>query len=642
MLRIRSTASPKKINKGFFADENTKLRIRPNADVHKHVKGDYLDGGHGFIDWCEDNVRVPIYPEGATAATWCPIKDLPREKNPITGRSYRGIWEEQKRIFIEALRMKKGRFVYRTIVLCWMRGEGKSLIACLIQLWKFFNFPRQQIMLGANSRDQVKFVHYDIMRDIILNSPNLVMAVGTKNIQEKEIRLRDEKGRIVSIIRSISSFSGIVSNITGFTFSEIFDMKNPKFFVQLDGSTRNIPNALGVIDSTVSEKTHVLYKLYTAASSGKTTTVYFSYRSSPKGKQEDYWNPHMTQEQLDDYKAKFPFGEFERYFQNLWTAGRVRVLTDIMIEEMGVIGARGSVMNHADVLTVLKEKEKIENQKKVVERKGLLQDLMEKDERIKEAAKPLKFVDEVYQLKISISSKLMTSLEDLNRIGDLLDTDWIVGAGIDMSDPMAIRSAARTVLIFVAKGLPGSRSRPYIYTEQESAPKYVYFVLHVEAVKTHSLNDIKVLLEEAHDEYLGIDVICGERWGIWDLESWCEERDILLDALYPTYARQREAFKEIYDVFSEGRIKSPVVPLVGSKGEDILREEASIFDHDPDRRWFGSPEKAEKSGVQDDVMYGLAWGLYGGRMLGAADLRPRIQTPFFGMFLPNQALQSAA
>ena len=107
-------------------------------------------------------------------------------------------------------------------------------------------------MLGANSKDQVKFVHFDIMRDIIINSPNLLRIVGRRNLQEKEIRLKDSKSNIVSVIRSISSFSGIVSNITGYTFSEIFDMKNPKFFTQLDGSIRNIPNAMGVIDSTVS------------------------------------------------------------------------------------------------------------------------------------------------------------------------------------------------------------------------------------------------------------------------------------------------------------------------------------------------------------------------------------------------------
>ncbi len=104
------------------------------------------------------------------------------------------------------------------------------------------------------------------MTDIILNSPKLLKDLGGKtNIKEKEIRLRDAEGNVKSIIKPISSFTGIVSNITGYTFSEIFAMKNPRFFTQLDGSIRNIPNALGCIDSTVSDKNHVLYKIYTNA-----------------------------------------------------------------------------------------------------------------------------------------------------------------------------------------------------------------------------------------------------------------------------------------------------------------------------------------------------------------------------------------
>ena len=80
--------------------------------------------------------------------------------------------------------MEDGRFKYRQIVFCWPRGEGKSFVTCLIQSWKFFCWPRQQIMLGANSKDQVKFVHYDIMKDLILNSPKLVdMISGKKNVE---------------------------------------------------------------------------------------------------------------------------------------------------------------------------------------------------------------------------------------------------------------------------------------------------------------------------------------------------------------------------------------------------------------------------------------------------------------------------
>jgi hypothetical protein len=178
-----------------------------------------------------------------------------------------------------------------------------SLLACLIQMWKFWCFPRQKIVLAANSKDQTKFVHFDIIREVIWNSPVLLREIGADNIQEKEIRFKPTGKGVSSFIRPMSSYSGIVSNITGYTFSEIFDMKKPRFFTQLDGSIRNIPNALGTIDSTVSAKTHILYQLYQSFISHKLSSIFFSYYCSKLALQEDYHNPNMTQTQLDDYKS---------------------------------------------------------------------------------------------------------------------------------------------------------------------------------------------------------------------------------------------------------------------------------------------------------------------------------------------------
>jgi len=414
----------------------------------------YRDGAEGMIRWVEDFVYIPIYPEGSDVAVWTPMHSLPTEKNPGTGKSYRDIWEGQKEVLREALRMQNKRFIYRLIVLCWMRGEGKSLLACLIQLWKFFNWPRQQIMLGANSKDQVKFVHFDIMRDIIINSPKLFRRVGGKrNIQEKEIRLKDSEGNIRSIIRSISSFSGIVSNITGYTFSEIFDMKKPKFFTQLDGSIRNIPNAFGVIDSTVSEKTHILYQLYINFIQGKTSTVFFSYRHSKEGLPEDYWNPNMDKAQLDDYRAKFPFGDFERYFLNLWSAGTQRVFTEEMVEITKYLGIDGQLLNTKEMQKELELKNHLIEVMTDISGKGFADGGEETAGKIDEIYRRLTPVSGVYKLADKYGQSKMASMEDLVTLSNMFDTDWVITAGSDYGDPYAVRGLARTIAIIIAKGL---------------------------------------------------------------------------------------------------------------------------------------------------------------------------------------------
>lgn len=615
-----------KENKVYTVDVDT---LEPYVP---YVPDNYQDGPEGFISWCEDKVSIPIYPVGAVMAQWCPIGELPNEINPKTGKSYDNIWQEQKEICRTALRMIDGEFIHRLIVLCWMRGEGKSLLACLIQLWKFFNWSKQQIVLGANSKEQITFVHFDIIKDIILNSPPLLSVIGKRNILEKKIRLTDDQGNDVSVIRAISSFSGIVSNITGYTFSEIFDMKNPKFFVQLDGSIRNIPNAFGVIDSTVSAKTHILYNLFDTYVHRKDPSLFFSYRFSKEGKSDDYWNPNMSQAQLDAYRSKFPLGDYERYFLNTWSSGSLRVFTEETIEAMGNLGIDGVAGNSAVLMTACDKKVRLEDSMRIFQeqRKGMVQVSASEVNALGMIKKRLMPMENYIPLRDAGGFPMMATLDDLERLGILLDTKWAILAGLDRADPMKITNrGARTVFTCVAKGLPGSGSRPFLL-DQGAVPNYLYIVLHVVNVDTHSLSDIKDLIMAVNTEFDGLDKLCGERWGIWDLVPWCEEQNILLEAIFPTYDKQKAAFSELYLTATGARIKCSPLGVWGTKETDLFREEARVFFHDPDKHWFGSPEKMEKDGIQDDCMFSLAWCIYGGREISANDFRERRSEHYFG------------
>ena len=611
--------------------------VADDPDREKQLVG-YREGGEGCIRWAEEFISVEIYPYDSVYSVWCPLRELPRGPHPITGRSYAGIWNAQKDILRKALRMEHERFVHRLVVFCWMRGEGKSLLACIVQLWKFFCWTRQKIMLGANSKDQIKFVHFDIMRDIIRNSPELYRAIGKRNLQEKEIRILNAKGEITSLIRSISSFTGILSNITGYTFSEMFDMKNPRFFTQLDGSIRNIPNALGVIDSTVSDKTHVLFNLYTSFKEKKTKLVFFSHRQSNLGVPDDYWNPNMDGDQLNDYRVKFPLGEFEKYFLNTWEAGRIRLFDDRMIEETKYIGIDSGLMNHTTIKEVLEEKEKLQRRMDDSLEKGFNDNVEEQAVKISEINTRFRQVEELYIIGYDYVLSPGATLYDLQRMSDVFDTDWALLGGLDFADPMAVRKQARTLYTLIAKGLVSSRSNPYLIETENAALKFIYLLIRLVNATDHTINYIKEIIDEDHTQLAGIDSLCCERYGSWDLITWCEDRDIAFEPIAPVYNRQREAFKEFYTVMNEGRFKCPPVGVPGSRKEDIFVEEAELFDHDPDKKWFGSNEKEEKGGIQDDVMYSIGWTIYGGRLLGPADFRARNLKLDFGTFLPEKTL----
>ena len=111
-----------------------------------------------------------------------------------------------------------------------------------------------------------------------------------------------------------------------------------------------------------------------------------------------------------------------------------------------------------------------------------------------------------------------------------------------------------------------------------------------------------------------------------------QKNEIEYEAVHPGYEKQKEAFTELFTLYRDLRFKTPRVPIMGQKLEDILHEEALVFDHDTQLRWFGSSEKQQKFGIQDDAMYSLAWCIYGGRTLPPDALRERKGTKFFGAF----------
>jgi len=596
----------------------------------------YRDGGEGMTSWCEQNIRVPVYPENADMPKWCYMGELPKEKHSVTGRSYHDMWEAQKVDLHRALAMdEEKRFKHRLIIFIEPRGEGKSLKTVLIQLWKFFCFPRQRIMLSANSRDQITFSHYDIIRDLIKNSPRLHAIVGKRNIKEKEIVLKNSKGVIVSLIRCISSFSGIYSNITGFTFSEMFDLRNETFFSQIYGSTRNMPNALGVVDSTVSAQEHILHRLYKSYVNKKDDQLFVSYKCSNEGHYSDYINPNMTTKQIESYRATFPAQDFARYILNLWTAGSNKYFNQDQIEASRIIGCDNILGEHNKVIELVKQKNKIINtEDKVKEKMGTL--LYSNSGSIKEIDNRLWSIDDVLPLKDGHNAPVFADIDNFNDLSRMYNSNWAILVGVDRADPEAQRSNARTIVTTVAKGIIGSKSMIY---KAETSIQYIYVVLNVVNVLDHSLEGIKESVIFAQQEMNGIDKMTAERWGMWDLVNWCGDNDISYEMVYPNPEKQKSAFGELYHLYNTGRIKIPTLGVPGSRGEDILEEEALMFEYNLEykggfsskkRALFGSPEKFKRYGVQDDALYSLAWAIYGGRELGFDDLREITGQAWFG------------
>ena len=606
---------------------------------------EYRNAGEGFIKWVEDNVYFSIAPPGRDVKFWMPVSEFPA--------SYKELWKrQQEELIIPGLEMNDGEFKYRLIIMMWPRGEGKSVLAKLITLWKFFCFPNTSLIIGANSLSQVRFHHFEEMGKTILNSPKLLMRIGAKNLKQKQIEIREKNGNVVSFIRPVSSFSGIYSGCSGYVFNEFHQATNFKFFTEIDSSMRGVKNGLGVIDTTVSAKSHILYRLYQTWLKGTDPFLFFSYRTI-SGKASELWNPEITQAYLDSQKERLPFGEYERFFINSWSAGAERVFTDEIIEASNYLGIDKQVNVHPALMEIMEKKHKLMRQEqKIIRRSGdpeldevknpeITSQLISQHEHLfDDMEQRLWPVSDVYELRDKVSGKpAMATVDDLNKLSEIYDTDWAILTGMDRADPMKTKTAARTIVIAVAKGLAGSRTNPFPVDEAE-APRYLYVLLHLANIEDHSIEAVQDTLIAVKEEFDGIDALGTERWGAVDLVTWCDDNNISAHIYYPTYSRQRTMFTELFLAYKNGRFKNPPVYVRGNKEDDVLKEELDVFDHNPaaTQGKFGSPEKREKYGRQDDCMFALGSAIYGGLSLGVDAFRQRKGVKSWGFFYSDTGL----
>jgi len=494
-------------------------------------------------------------------------------------------------------------------------------------LWRFLTQPRQLIVLGANSRSQSNWAMYDIIKDMIVNSPMLLSIIGYEGIREKNIILKDGSGQVASSIQSVSTFSGILSNLTCYSFTELFQQKNSHFFNQIDGSRRNITNSQGIIDSTVSVKAHTLYNLYEASSLRNNTDpgILFIYRYSKEADYRDFMHPNMTQLQLDSFKTKLS-ADFSRYFKNTWELGDTREFSSAVIRSLRYIGYQNQLgMQHAIINTCtkqLKEKEEEETTESIISR-NLELDLM---------PIPYTLIDNLHPVPASVI--------DLEKLSDIYDTNWGIGIGLDLADPLKddITRGARSIVTCIAKGLPGSRSNPSLHLMREGKPLYIYFLLALSHIESNEIADVQYYIDGLLYDFSYISTICSERWGAAGLRAFAEENVISLELISPTYEKQRTGFNKLYQLVRTGYFKTPDIVIAGSRESDILREEFSYFEHDVTRKWYGSPEKANPLGVQDDCMFSLCWGIYGLEQLTPDDFGQFNTNIFMGETLPNKEL----
>jgi len=615
----------------------------------------YRNGADGFEKWVKEYIRIKIYIKikgEALRTEWKYYNELPDEQDEH-GRSYKNLFDKSLEEVKKSLEIDDyGIFRYKLLWYFWPRGETKSFWSCVIVLWRFFNFMFQRLYVTSLSKDVSQDSLYGEIREILENSPKLYEVIGPGGITLDEIRMnREGKGRF-NFIKIISSLTGLKSNASLIIFTEALKSANSQFFMEAYTSLRNIPNTMFIIDSTAPlSDDHWLNKQIFEPwiKDQKTETeslTFISYRSSKNGNPEDYWHPGMDARQIEDFRKNMTAHMFRAYILNLIGSDELKIFSTEEIAAIRYCGIDGIITpyEHEKIVGVLREyigKEKGKSrwmESDIVKSGG---EYWNWDPSKTTAVGRLKAIDDIYsfgehaipepETSIRTGSEKMR-LSHLQILGseDAYNTDFAILVGIDMSSELKTgdRLGARTIVVCVAKGQPGSKGKGRLELLKKDDPKsYFYFLLGIWDIVSHEGSRVNLVLKRIHTEFDGIDMISGEPYQMGEVNSYCNNMGLQTYFKAPSEGRHDAMYKELILAITNGRFKSPGVPISGSKEKDILREELKMIDvaesKGGGRMKYESPQKHKKGGIQDDVLDALTWSIYGGLELTSAHFRER-------------------
>jgi hypothetical protein len=582
--------------RGELKDPNKKFKTisdkvqKTNADLIAAKHGYYVPSlvkrypmnYEGFILWAEDNVCR----YDKSKDRWIPFRAIEMQRE-----CYKEVWKLKP----------DGRLKHRFIRLCRPRGEMKSFDAIIIALFRFFNMQREKILFAANSKDQSDYSLYDETKDIVLNSPKLAETPGLE-VREKEIRIMSGKREIFSRIQSIATKQGSLSNATCIVFSEIHKLQDQSFIVELEGSIRLVPNAMSIIESTVSRIGTYYHRQYEVSLTDKDPLLYFQYYCDKN------YNPNMTQEELDHYRLAFFPEEFEMYFINRWGDAGSGLFSMTQIKEMGYIGLDGRVNVDSEAIKPL-VKELIEVEARYGQLEGQT-DTRELETKLNALRQRLYPVDKLYNLP--------ATRVDIEKLISIFGEDYAIGIGLDRAEQLVAR-ADRSAM--------GTIGKWYI-----NADEWIAFLLDLYLPKDSSLGLFTDRILRNTEEFGFISQIEVEKSQGLDLVNWCNDNNYPATLSVASYEHQYEIFLEFWKRLKLGLFKAPTVPLwVDDKGvvhsetppfgkKDILRWEMDHFIHEVKSTggkagYFGSEFKRKtgrtKPGeAKDDTIYGIGHGVF--------------------------------
>jgi hypothetical protein len=168
---------------------------------------------------------------------------------------------------------------YSTLVWCWPRRHGKTVLSALIIVWRFLTRREQSIAIVANSERQTVDTAYRLVRGILQRTPYTAALIKSDaiKVQEGVITYPAVGNRVQGFPANASVLFGKKLSVA--QVSELHAAKSDAVFQALSSGTIDSDDGLVLIDSTVGPRSSPLYALYQLAQAGTDPTLYFSHVS---------------------------------------------------------------------------------------------------------------------------------------------------------------------------------------------------------------------------------------------------------------------------------------------------------------------------------------------------------------------------
>lgn len=510
---------------------------------------DYKEIGKGFLRWAEDFAYV---------------------RNPKTNKYEPFVWLNWQ--VTEILRIMqpsqdKTQFKYLTMIFCWPRRFGKTMVTALFDVWRADVFDNQKIVIAANSENQAQSTAFELCGDTAHFSPALKVKA---EVGQLRVRFKNNS-EIHAVPRSIPSMYGQSINVGQTT--ELCVAKNDDHYQVLASSTGDVQGVM-LVDSNFGATSNKVYELVELGLSGQDPTIgvsIISYKDKDEAVEYNL-SPFITTKWLNSRAMQMTSGEFRRNHLNQPSEGAEQMFTSDQI---------------AAVVTDWEYPLGREFVKKLTEERYISH-----------------MFGGGYDGSMSFSKR-----------GDR--TVWAYVLKGEMRDTVLLKEYSEQFGLIGGSDDEELKDISVAYTEP-----YEYIVLECGEIRNGDQSAAQKAIVYCKHKYGAPSKVGLEAYQAAGLFQWCSANNIPAELISPTTNVQVAMFNLFYQLVNARRLKS-------LKGQWLFQQELGLFQADEVNNKFGlgkqvrlkvdknedidvyrSQDEPETIWVKDDSVYAVAHACY--------------------------------